>query len=80
MNSILNERIKSRTKDLEESNKRLKIANEQLNIHDRMQKEFINIAAHELRTPTQAISGNLDLIKMTYVPSLQKSLFYLQIQ
>ncbi|TVP40878.1 sensor histidine kinase [Candidatus Nitrosocosmicus arcticus] len=70
LNSILNERIKRRTKDLEESNKLLKIANEQLNVHDNMQKEFINIAAHELRTPTQAISGNLELIKMTYVPSL----------
>lgn len=70
LNSILNERIKRRTKDLEESNKRLKIANEQLNIHDSMQKEFINITAHELRTPTQAISGNLELIKMIYVPSI----------
>jgi len=26
---------------------------EQINIHDKMQKEFINIAAHELRTPIQ---------------------------
>ncbi len=55
LNSILNEQIKRRTKDLEESNKRLKIANEQLNIHDRMQKEFINMTAHELRTPIQPI-------------------------
>ena len=70
LNSILNEQIKRRTKDLEESNKRLNIANEQLNFHDTMQKEFINIAAHELRTPTQAISGNLELIKMTYIPSI----------
>jgi two-component system, OmpR family, sensor histidine kinase VicK len=28
---------------------------EQLKIHNKMQKEFINIAAHELRTPTQPI-------------------------
>ena len=26
-------------------------------IHDKMQKEFINIAAHELRTPIQPILG-----------------------
>ncbi|HYO05441.1 MAG TPA: ATP-binding protein, partial [Phototrophicaceae bacterium] len=55
LNSILNEQIRRRTKDLEESNKRLKIANEQLKIHDIMQKEFINITAHELRTPIQPI-------------------------
>lgn len=55
LNSILNEQIRKRTKDLEESNKRLKIANEQLNIHDKMQKEFINTTAHELRTPIQPI-------------------------
>ena len=30
---------------------------ERLKIHDRMQKEFINIAAHELRTPIQPILG-----------------------
>jgi two-component system sensor histidine kinase VicK len=32
-------------------------AHEQLKIHDKMQKEFINIAAHELRTPIQPILG-----------------------
>ena len=30
---------------------------EQLKAHDKMQKEFINIAAHELRTPIQPILG-----------------------
>jgi two-component system sensor histidine kinase VicK len=30
---------------------------EQLKTHDRMQKEFINVAAHELRTPIQPILG-----------------------
>jgi signal transduction histidine kinase len=30
---------------------------EQLKIHDKMQKEFINIAAHELRNPIQPILG-----------------------
>jgi signal transduction histidine kinase len=55
LNSILNEQVKRRTKDLEESNKRLKTANEKLNIHDKMQIEFINITAHELRTPIQPI-------------------------
>jgi signal transduction histidine kinase len=35
---------------------------EHLKLHNKMQKEFINIAAHELRTPTQAILGYADLI------------------
>jgi len=30
---------------------------EQLKVHDKMQKEFIDIAAHELRTPIQPILG-----------------------
>jgi two-component system, OmpR family, sensor histidine kinase VicK len=30
---------------------------EKLKIHDKMQKEFINVAAHELRTPVQPILG-----------------------
>lgn len=36
---------------------------ERLEAHDRMQKEFINIAAHELRTPTQAILGYSELLQ-----------------
>ena len=36
---------------------------EQLKSHDKMQKEFINIASHEMKTPTQAIIGYADLIK-----------------
>ena len=35
----------------------LRDANEQLTVHDKLQKEFINIAAHELRTPLQPILG-----------------------
>ena len=30
---------------------------EQLKVHNKMQKEFINVAAHELRTPIQPILG-----------------------
>lgn len=61
LNRILNDQINKRTKDLEESNRQLQIANNQLSNHDKLQKEFINIAAHELRTPTQAIMGYAEL-------------------
>jgi two-component system, OmpR family, sensor histidine kinase VicK len=36
---------------------------EQLKIHDRMQKEFINVAAHELRGPIQPILGLSEVLK-----------------
>ena len=45
-------------------NKELQKANEHLKINDNMQKEFINIAAHELRTPTQAILSFSDLLPL----------------
>jgi two-component system sensor histidine kinase VicK len=36
---------------------------EQLKVHDKMQKEFINVAAHELRTPIQPILGLSQVIQ-----------------
>ncbi len=41
----------------------LKTANEQLKVHDKMQKEFINVASHEIKTPTQAILGYSELLQ-----------------
>jgi two-component system, OmpR family, sensor histidine kinase VicK len=40
----------------------LREANEQLQVHDKMQREFINIASHEMKTPTQAILGTSGLL------------------
>src|SRR5215469_1288327 len=37
--------------------------NEELKMADKMQQEFINIAAHELRTPAQSILGYTELAK-----------------
>jgi signal transduction histidine kinase len=62
-NSILDKEVKKRTKELDESNKQLTLANEQLNLHDKMQKEFINIAAHELRTPIQPLLSLTQIIR-----------------
>lgn len=41
----------------------LQSANEKLAAHDKMQQEFINIAAHELRTPVQPILGMSELLE-----------------
>jgi signal transduction histidine kinase len=47
--------INSRTLELKKANNYLISINEQLKIHDKMQNEFINIASHEMKTPTQSI-------------------------
>ena len=36
---------------------------EKLKTHDKMQKEFINVASHEMKTPTQAILGYSALVQ-----------------
>lgn len=35
----------------------------QLEVHDKLQREFINIASHEMKTPTQAILGYSELLE-----------------
>jgi len=59
-----NESISKSKKELAEKTQALEVANEKLKINDNMQREFINIAAHELRTPTQAIIGYTELFDM----------------
>jgi two-component system sensor histidine kinase VicK len=49
--------------NLADLNKQLAEANEQLVLRDKMQKEFINVAAHELRTPIQSILGFAELLE-----------------
>src|SRR5918995_4005155 len=59
----LDAEVRRRTAELKDSNKRLALANEQLKIQERMQKEFINVAAHELRTPIQPILGLSEILR-----------------
>ena len=49
---------------LSEVNCKLRAVNEELRIRSRAQIEFINIAAHELRTPTQSIIGYCEMLEM----------------
>lgn len=48
---------------LREQFEELKILNKKLEMQDRMQKEFINVAAHELRTPIQPIIGLAEVLR-----------------
>jgi signal transduction histidine kinase len=59
----LSEEVKRRGKELENANKRLSLSNEQLKIREKAQQEFINIAAHELRTPIQPIIGLSEVLR-----------------
>ncbi len=75
-NTHLNELVKERTKKienvvstlkekeeaLEESNKNLVVANEKLSLQSKIQRDFINITAHELRTPIVPIITLTELL------------------
>jgi signal transduction histidine kinase len=58
--------LKTANDSLTESNRLLADANEQLKVHDKMQKEFINVAAHELRTPIMPILGDAQYIERQF--------------
>jgi signal transduction histidine kinase len=75
-NTHLNELVKERTQKIEksivelkekeealkESNRQLISVNEKLNLQSKVQKEFINITAHELRTPIAPIITLCELL------------------
>jgi signal transduction histidine kinase len=59
----INEELSAANKELAKVNEELALANEQIKSRQEITKEFINIAAHELRTPTQAIMGYSELLQ-----------------
>ena len=61
-NKRLKNIVKLKTTQLMQSNEKLKLANNELKLHDKLQKDLINIAAHELRTPIQVISGYTEML------------------
>ena len=65
--------MKDKQVQLTTINKELLEAYEQLKVHERMQQDFINIAAHELRTPTQSIVGYTELLQNDYNLNIQNS-------
>ena len=52
----------------------IKRSHEKLLILDKMQQEFINVAAHELRTPIQPILGITHILRSTTTDSRQQEL------
>jgi signal transduction histidine kinase len=60
---MANESLEESNKKLALVNEQLTVANEQLQVHDKMQREFIDVASHEMKTPTQAILLHSDIVK-----------------
>ena len=75
---MLQNEVRKRTRELNESNEKLMIANESLKKKDEAQNQFINIAAHELRTPIQPILNAIYLLQSANVKS-EKRVQYLDI-
>jgi signal transduction histidine kinase len=76
--SILQDEVRKRTRDLNESNHKLMMANESLKKNDEVQNQFINVAAHELRTPIQPILNAIYLLQSANLKS-QKRMQYMDI-
>jgi signal transduction histidine kinase len=66
------EQLSVANKELTRINKELALANEQTKLKEEMTREFINIAAHELRTPTQAILGYSELLQLLFEDEEEK--------
>jgi two-component system, OmpR family, sensor histidine kinase VicK len=62
---------------LSELNIKLRAVNDELRMRNRIQAEFINVAAHELRTPTQSIMGYCQMLSMI-IPDTKESKDYLE--
>lgn len=71
--SVLEDEVTKRTSDLNESNYKLMKANESLKIKDEAQNQFINVAAHELRTPIQPILNAIYLMQSKDLSTAKKN-------
>ena len=62
----LYEQVRASNERLASANEQLASVNEQLKVHDKMQQESINVAAHELRTPIMLILGYAELLEYEF--------------
>ncbi|MGE0088602.1 MAG: response regulator [Bacteroidales bacterium] len=63
-NQLLEERVKERTHELEETNKNLIIAKDKAEENDKLKTAFLQNLSHEIRTPMNAIVGFSELMEL----------------
>lgn len=63
VNRQLEDKVRERTQELEDSNNRLRLVNNELEVLDTAKRDFLQIISHEIRTPLNVILGMTDLIK-----------------
>lgn len=67
-NRRLEKTVAERTQELAAKTDELTVANEQLKQNERLQKEFIDVAAHELRTPITPILTSIETVERVAGP------------
>jgi len=79
-NLLLEEKVKERTRQLEETNLELLIAKEKAESSDKLKTAFIQNISHEIRTPLNGILGFSDLLVDPDISDIDKSQFIIYIQ
>src|SRR5690606_8102043 len=63
INELLEEKVKERTKELEESNRKLEMAYQELQQLDESKGVFLQLISHEINTPLNGVIGFADYLK-----------------
>lgn len=74
LNKDLEQKVDDRTKELRESENKLKEQNEELKKLDKAKNEFITMIAHELKTPLIPITGYSEYMLMKYKENIDSEI------
>lgn len=76
MNELLNEKVRERTRELEESNQKLETAYHELRKLDEAKAGFLRLISHEINTPLNGVIGFADFLK----EQLQSTEYFIMIE